>query len=318
MSDDPKVPRKPDHLPEGGAPPTPDDDAGSAAPFDSGDKVSLEDAARWKRPDRPGQVEDRFPMLPEEAPPPTAPLKDPPRQRPASTPRRSGNPDVVRNLIALFFVLASCFLIAYFAIIWQNPYSALNPLAPPTPLPQVVTATYTPTDTLTPSVTPTPLPTLTPTANPSTAPTATFTPIFLQGISTVEVTPSPTEDTSHYAFMLKPNHVVYLTNPDSRGGCKWSSIGGTVMNYDGTALNGYGVHIFGNGVDQTVGTGSATGMGPGGFEVQLGTTATDAEYRAQLLDPQGNNVSPVYTVDTKSDCTLNIAILRFVATSQVS
>src|SRR5579871_2100007 len=310
MSDDPKVPQKPDHLPEGDVPSASGSDSGSVAPFDSGDKVSPEDAARWRRP------EERFPMLPEEAPPPTAPLKDPPRPRP-TPPRSSGRHDTPRNLIALFFLLASCLLITYFAVIWQNPYSALNPLAPPTPLPRVLTATLTPTDTLTPSPTDTPSPTLTPSPIPSIAPTATFTPVFIQGFSTAAATGTVevTENPASYTFALKPNHVVYLTNPDARGGCKWSSIGGTVMNYDGTALDGYGVHVYGNGVDQTVGTGSATGMGPGGFEVPLGNVARDAEYVAQLVDPQGNPVSPVYTVDTKSDCTLNIAILRFVATT---
>jgi len=203
-------------------------------------------------------------------------------------------------------------------LIWQNPYSTLNPLAPPTPLPMMITATYTPTDI--PSATPTPLPSATLMASP-TSPleaTATFTPIFLEGFSTppgTPGTPTPTDDPSLYRFALQNNRLVFITNPDARGGCNWSSIAGSVMNYDGSALNGYGVHVVGEGVDVTVATGSSSGFGPGGFEVPLGNVARRAQYIAQLLDEQGQPVSPVYTVETSDDCTLNIAALRFVETT---
>lgn len=45
------------------------------------------------------------------------------------------------NLATAFFLLASAGMIAYFALVWHNPFSPLNPLAPPTPLPIFVTAT---------------------------------------------------------------------------------------------------------------------------------------------------------------------------------
>lgn len=301
MSDDPKDPRD-----------LGDDEQENVTPFDSGDSIAPEQAARWRRPNRPGSAEDRFPMLPEEAPAPTAPLKDPPKPRPPVKRPNSGGSDVGRNLIALFFLLASCGVIAYIALIWQNPYSAINPLAPPTPLPLIITATYTPSATFTASPLPSETPTRTPSALPTLAVTPTFTPVFIQGISTEELTPSSTPDTTVYPFGLQRDKVLYITNPDARGGCKWSSIAGSVMNYDGSALNGYGVHVVGDGVDQTVATGSASGFGPGGFEVALGNAAKDAQYTAQLIDPQGTPVSPVYTVVTNSDCTLNIAALRFV------
>ncbi|MBI1258460.1 MAG: hypothetical protein GC204_13415 [Chloroflexi bacterium] len=320
MSDDPRDPRDPRN--EG------DDESQSVAPFDSGASVPPEDAARWSRPEqaleppkqverprrskRPVNSEDRFPMLPDEAPPPTAPLKDPPKQRPPVKRKNNSSSDLGRNLVSLFFLLASCGVIAYIAILWQNPYSTLNPLAPPTPLPVVITATYTPSATFTASPTLTPTLTLTPTAIPTLAPTLTFTPIFLEGFSTPQGTPPPTDDTNVYQFGLQRDHVLYITNPDARGGCNWSSIAGSVMNYDGSALNGYGVHVVGDGVDQTVATGSAPGFGPGGFEVPLGNVARDAQYIAQLIDPQGTPVSPVYTVVTRSDCDFNIAALRFV------
>ncbi len=242
---------------------------------------------------------------------PTAPLKDPPR-RPAAPRSIRARKTAVRNLITAFFVLASCGLLTYFGLIWQNPYSALNPLAPPTPLPLVITATYTPTFTLTPAPTLTPSQTFTPSPIPSLAPTLTFTPIFLEGFSTPQGTPIPPSEQGDFPFTLQRDHVIYITNPDARGACNWSSIAGSVMNYDGSALNGYGVHVVGEGVDQTVATGSAPGFGPGGFEVPLGSVARDAQFVAQLLDPAGNPASPVYTVETRCECDLNIAALRFV------
>jgi hypothetical protein len=58
------------------------------------------------------------------------------------TPKRKSNRGgCLYNLITLLFLLGSVALIVYFALIWVDPYSALNPLSPPTPLPLVVTAT---------------------------------------------------------------------------------------------------------------------------------------------------------------------------------
>lgn len=57
---------------------------------------------------------------------------------PPRKPRKSGRG---YNLVALLFLLATLGLIVYFALIWVEPFSPLNPLAPPTPLPIVVTAT---------------------------------------------------------------------------------------------------------------------------------------------------------------------------------
>lgn len=274
----------------------------SKRPQKPDDPRAPDDDARWRRP------ADRFPSLPDEQPP-AAPLREPPRPR--SVPvddRASRSRDRARNLIALFFLLASCAALAYFAVLWQNPYSPLNPLAPPTPLPLIITATLTPTLAPTPGPTDTPQPTASPSVAPSLAPTLTFTPVVVQGV----LSPTPTEDTSTYRFSLPGGRVIYITNPAARGACQWSSIAGSVTNADGSALNGYGVHIVGDGVDETVATGSAPGFGPGGFELALGNAARDAQFTAQLVDPQGVAVSPAYPVETRSDCDLNIAALRFV------
>jgi hypothetical protein len=275
-----------------------------------------DDTSRWRRP------EDRFPALPQEEPP-TAPLKEPPRPRPAPPVKReNAGRNRTINLITLFFLLASCGAVAYFAFIWNNYMSPLNPLAPPTPMPVLITATLTQTLVPSPTATLVPSLTFTPSEVPTEAPTATFTPVFLDAMETPASlalgTPESTEDVSNYRFSIPNDLLIYITNPEARGGCDWLSIAGSVMNADGTALNGYGVRIAGEGIDQTVATGSAPGFGPGGFEVRLGSEPKDARYVAQLLDSQGVAVSPVYTVVTKDDCSQNIVALRFEETAPSS
>lgn len=227
------------------------------------------------------------------------------------SPRRPRRSPLTYNLITLLMLMLSCGVIGYVVFVWQQPYSALNPLSPPTLLPRLITATYTPTWTLTPSQTFTPSRTPTPSETYTPAPTATFTPVFIEGFSTPFGTPPG--ETLDYPYRLANDRIIYITNPDGRGGCRWSSIAGSVVDAAGAAVEGYGVRIVGEGIDQTMATGSSPGFGPGGFELQLGNAAADATFIAQLLDPTGFPASPVYTIATRSDCAQNIAALRFVA-----
>lgn len=58
------------------------------------------------------------------------------------TPKRQGNRgSCLYNLITLLFLAGSVALVIYFVLVWLDPFSPLNPLSPPTPLPMVVTAT---------------------------------------------------------------------------------------------------------------------------------------------------------------------------------
>ncbi len=255
---------------------------------------------------------DRFPPLPDNPPPEgeTAMLKEPPPPRKAipRKPRRDPRP---YNLVALLMLMLTCGVIGYLVLVWQNPFSALNPLAPPTLLPRIITATYTPTWTHTPTQTFTPSRTPTPSETFTPAPTATFTPVFIEGFSTPFGTPPG--EAIEYPYVVPGARIIYLTNPAGRDGCRWSSIAGSVIDANGVAVEGYGIRIVGNEVDQTIATGSSPGFGPGGFELELGNAAQDATYITQLLDATGFPASPVYTVETRSDCTQNIAALRFIA-----
>jgi hypothetical protein len=259
----------------------------------------------------------RYPPLPEEV-----------AREGARTPRRRGRPrpprtpeqrarDQVYNVLALLFALGTIVVLAAVIFLWGNYNSPLNPLAPPTPLPIVITATYTPTYTPTPTPTLTPSQTFTPSPVPTLAPSATFTPIFLEGFTTPDaLTPgAPAANGTPgaaFPFVLQRGVVLYLTNPSGRGGCRWSSIAGAVVTFEGAAVNGYSVRVVGEGIDQTVASGSAPGMGSGGFEVQVGAEARVGTYTVQLSDPSGTPVSAPVLVTTRADCAQNIARVIFV------
>jgi hypothetical protein len=277
---------------------------------------SGERGGRGRRPDKA----DRFPPLPDEMP--SAPAQGPAAPRRPAPARRAHRPYDPRrnrlyNVVTLVFSLGTILVLAIVLFLWDNYNSPINPLAPPTPPPIFVTATYTPTFTVTPAPTLAPSETYTPSVAPTLTPSLTFTPVVLEAFITPQGTPgtlAPGGSASEgdFPYTLFRGAVSYRTNPDARGGCRWTSIGGTVLDYEGNPVSGYQVRIVGEGVDQTVSTGSSSGFGPGGFELQLGSEASAALFTVQLLDAQGRPASQAYPVNTRADCDFNIAALPFV------
>lgn len=249
------------------------------------------------------------PVLLQEPPVPessTEPIPNRPRRQPVrvAARRRRSWP---YNLAALFFLLLAGGACAYFAAVWFNPYGALNPFPPLTPLPVVVsmtpTVTLIPTATDTPTPPPTLTPSLTPTPEPAQPPTPTEPPEAATGANSF----APVESGGR--------NVIFIANLESRGGCAWQSVAGTVTDVSGSPLNDYRVRVLGDGIDATTTSGSAPGYGPGGFEVQLGSQAVEGQVAVQLLDPAGSPVSEVVTVPTSARCDWNISIIRFAQLS---
>lgn len=257
--------------------------------------------ARFRRP--PAQLSTRGDeALGLSSQPPTRAARS---TSPPPHPARRRGRNRTYNLLTLLFTAGGCGLLAYFIALWQNPYSEINPFAPFTPPPIVITATYTPSHTFTPSITPTP--SRTPTPSPTATPTDLPTPTPSEPEAPVEAAPG-----EGFSFSLLQGRAIYLTNPEARGGCNWASIAGTVADINNQALNGYQIRILGNGVDETIISGSAPGYGPGGFELPLGRQAIDAQFAVQLANADGVPVSTVYTITTSSLCEWNIAVLRFI------
>jgi|GEM_PF-646588 len=246
-------------------------------------------------------VPERFPPLPDEPPLSRRATAREPARPTVSMPRAKPRRRWPYNVGTLLFALGTLGLCYAFTTIWMNPFSALNPRPPLTPVPIVVSQTPTPTLTPVPSATFTLSPTFTPSNTPEPSATPTETPI--------PGTPTPV-----YAFTVPTtlgSQQVYITNPEQRGGCRWSSLAGSVSDVNGEALNGFQIRVLGEGVDETLVSGSATGFGPGGFELPLGFEARDAQFAVQLLDPNGTPVSNVYTITTSSRCDWNISVVRF-------
>ncbi len=226
--------------------------------------------------------------VPQRFPPLEFETEDKPAPAPKPAPIRARS-TCLPNLITLIFAVATVAVIVVFAIITANPYTPLNPFPPFTPLPVIITATFLP-------------PTITPL--PTEGPTPTFTPIPLDAQG---------QPLAAFSFALSTAAPVYITNANNQG-CNWSSIAGTVTDATGSALNGYGIHIIGDGVDSVVFSGAALTFGPGGFELFLNGTPQEKTYSVQLLSPQGVVLSDTYSVSTQSNCDQNVAILAFVQT----
>lgn len=195
------------------------------------------------------------------------------------------------NRITALSLIGSVVLAMIYITIWTNPYSALNPLPPPT-------AYYYVTATPAAEIASNPLPA------PPSQPQATATAL----------------DFADYPFALADG-IAYQANTNGRG-CEWASIGGTVRAADGTGLTGYRVRIVqaqnenaGANFDEVVFSGSARTFGEGGFELLLGGTPQEATYNVQLLSARGVPLAPTIPITTRADCDANVVLLNFIQTS---
>ena len=259
-------------------------------------------------------VRDRFPLIDmprerEEAPAFETDIES------ASAPNPSGRRkrfygDWRHNLVALFFLIASIVMCGYYAHIYQNPWSSLNPFAPPTPF-ALVTVTPDPAQV----------------AQFNLTQTALFAPTNTLQAGIPTVTPTPTLDvppaTATFASDIFPfviaNDVLYTPNSNSDG-CNWASIAGIVVDINSTPLNNYGIVITDTenpeAQPERVFSGAALNIGEGGYELFLGGTPQQSRYDIQLFNPAGVPVSDVYTIITSSECEQNVAIINFQQTRE--
>jgi hypothetical protein len=119
------------------------------------------------------------------------------------------------NLLSFLFMIGSLALIVYFVHIWNNPYSPLNPLAPPTPYIQITTTpvsivqapiletetvTFTPEPTITATIAPTvtQAPTeamlVMPTDDNTTEPATLEPPLTIEPLATLELSATSTSE----------------------------------------------------------------------------------------------------------------------------
>lgn len=261
------------------APPAVDTSPGSTLQT-AGDILPVSDAQPPRAPVVSAQ--DRYPPIPQ-----PFPAEKGARRKPMTQPRRRRHKGNWRHdALAGFFLAATAGLIVYFVTIWNDPFSSLNPLAPPTPFVVV-----------------------------SETPDATALAVYY-ATQTVEAgpilasTPNPV-----LPFRLVDSGVIYIANANDSG-CNWASIAGTVTGMAGEAVNGYGVRVVDaeapERLDVKVFSGSALAFGDGGFELVLGGTPQAGQFTIQLFSPVGAPVSDAYTVITHDTCDENVAVVSFV------
>ena len=99
--------------------------------------------------------------------------------------------------------------------------------------------------------------------------------------------------------------------------CNWAGIGGTVVDANNSPVIGTVVVLRGtlNGstIEQQTVSGINKEYGPSGFEFVIGTApvASNDTLIVQLVDQQSIPLSDPVTVDTSSDCTKNLVMVRF-------
>ncbi len=221
------------------------------------------------------------------------------------------------DLLTLGVLAFTACLAGYFALIFINPNSSLNPLPPggrlvptstPTPAPATLPPTWTPSPTIEATPTNTLIPTWTPfptntpfslvpptrTPKPTSTPKAPFTAISVQQVDST------------------------IIHPDFA--CNWAGIGGTVVDANNSPVIGTVVvlrgSLNGNTVDLTTVTGINKEYGPSGFEFVIGNApvASNKTLYVQLVDLSGLPLSDKVEITTSADCTKNLVLVKFKKT----
>ena len=216
----------------------------------------------------------------------------------------------ILSIVVLF--LTFC-IVGYFALIFINPESSLNPLPPggrrfeptmtPSPIRLEPTWTASPTLEMTPTSTPRP----------------TFTPLFTDtpfSLVPPTRTPKPTNTPKAPFSAISVTQVAStLIHPEFE--CNWAGIGGTVVDTNNSDVIGTVVVLRGFLDGKTVEQQNLSGInkeyGQSGFEFVLGNApiASNKTLYVQLVDLNNIPLSDKVEITTSTDCAKNLVLIRF-------
>jgi hypothetical protein len=219
------------------------------------------------------------------------------------------------DMLSIFLLLITFCVGLYFVAVYMSPNAAYNPFSPvraaanflPTPtitqiqlLPTWTSTqpaiTETPTLTLVPTFTLEPSPTVVSLITPSKTPTATATP------------KAPFSATVTYIDST-------IIHPEA--GCNWQGVAGTIVDAKNADMIGITIRLSGfyNGKtkNELTVSGISPAFGKSGFEFFLGTVpiSSDGLLTIQILDQAGLPLSSIIEIDTNSDCTKNLVLVKF-------
>ena len=231
-----------------------------------------------------------------------------------SAPRKGGGMQTL-DILSILVLVATVCLAGFFALIFINPDSSLNPLPPGGFGPRQPTATVTPIQ-LEPTWTASPTLELTPTntPRPTFTPFATNTPFSLIPPTKTPRPPTPTR-TPKAPFSYTVSQVEStLIHPDLS--CNWAGIGGTVVDANNSPIIGQVIVLRGSLDGKTIEQQTVSGInneyGPSGFEFVLGNTPfASTTLVVQLVDLNNLPLSAPISITTSSDCKQNLVLVRF-------
>ena len=228
--------------------------------------------------------------------------------------------------LSLYWVTSSPTLVTNLAAeppTTQPPTTQPATVQPPTETPvQEVTVVVEKPSTVTPAgptETTVVIPSITSTTPPTETETATETQVVTLVPPTITLTPSqPVVTEITYPFHIQDGTPVFIQNfAHADAGCSWFSVAGQVLDASGNPADNLVVSVTGTIADKTIDllgiTGSTDAYGPGGYEIQLGTTplASQGTLSIQLLDLKGNPLSPKVAFNTSADCSQNVVLINF-------
>jgi len=219
------------------------------------------------------------------------------------------------DMLSILTLLMTLCIGLYFVAVYLSPNAAYNPLSPARAFAgQLPTATITPIQLL---------PTWTPTqAGVTETPTLTLVPTFtleptvtVVSLITPSDTPPPTA-TPKAPFNATTTYIdSTIIHPEAA--CNWQGVAGTIVDSNNADMIGITVRLTGfyNGKTQNSLTvsGVAPAYGKSGFEFFLGTVpiSSDGLLSIQILDQAGLPLSGNIEIDTFSDCSKNLVLVKF-------
>jgi hypothetical protein len=222
------------------------------------------------------------------------------------------------DIFSVLLVIATLCLGSYFLMIFLNPYTAMNPLQPNTPVPPIVipSATITPRQLPTAwTSTPTIQPSITPTSRPTFTPIPTETPLILY---TETFTPeAPTATATPEMPFTADIQWIDRKIIDSESNCDWLGVGGTVEDLNKSPMLGVVIRVRGTLAEETVDLMTVSGVsqayGKSGFEFTLGDLpiASEGSLWIQLLDAAGLPLSDPIYFNTSADCDKSLVLVQF-------
>ena len=220
------------------------------------------------------------------------------------------------DILSILTLLFTVCLVLYFAAIFISPNASYNFL-PPKPK-------VNPFATLTPTITPIQLEaTWTSTPIPIFTETATLLPTFTlipspTSFSLIPPSKTPTPTKTPKVVFSASFEGIKSTIIHPEFGCNWQAIGGTVVDANNADMLRMTIRLTGSydgrSMNELTVSSIAPAYGKSGFEFFLGNTpiSSNGELYLQLLDQTGVPLSNNEPIDTFSDCSQNLTLVRFV------